>query len=685
MTKKILVIEDEAAIRTNISLMLKGEGYTVSGAENGRRGVELAREFLPDLVLCDVMMPELDGFGVLDALRAEARFADLPFLFLTALDDRASMRRGMNLGADDYLTKPFTRDDLLEAVTSRLKRHTDIEQVFEGRLTLKADELQQQYLEKISGKPPPAIDEAPDPRSQTGRMLNATVLFSDIRNFTTYSERLSAADTAELLNTYFERACQPILAQGGRITKLLGDGVMVLFEPTSADPNHAMRALRAALGITLVAHRFRDWVHEKHGTSTLPEFTVGAGLHTGDVIMCRVGAPGNQEWTVIGDSVNVASRLEGQTKELGWVVVASRATVDAAGPSVTRGATTQLTLRGRSEKIDVVEVIGVGRNGTTTAGSLTLPKAVRDALRDNAKNTAEAAKGALNEALHLITSQISGPQTRPVSIGGYHIVAKIGEGGMSSVFLARRESDNADVALKIVSATDNQEMIAHFMREAAILSSIDHPNVVKIFDQGFGKEYAYIAMEYFTGGTLSERIKEGLSPRQAMSLLAQAAGALREIHRRDIIHRDIKPANIMVRADGSIALVDFGVARQSNHNLEQTQHGVVFGTPYYLSPEQANGAPSVAASDIYSLGIIFYEMLMQQRPYADETVVGILHQHISAAVPQLPQDLAGYQDLLNRMMAKKLQQRFASADALLDAIDALWTKIAIATAQMSSR
>jgi class 3 adenylate cyclase len=684
MTHKILVIEDEAPIRTNISLMLKGEGYTVRAAENGRLGVAAAQEFLPDLVLCDVMMPELDGFGVLGELRTEPRFADLPFVFLTALDDRASMRRGMNMGADDYLTKPFTRDDLLEAVTSRLKRHADIEHYFDDRLTLKVDELQSQYRDKISGASGPIESETPDPRGRTGRMLNASVLFSDIRNFTTYSERLSAADTALLLNTYFERACQPILAAGGRITKLLGDGVMVLFEPTDAEPNHAKCALRAALGLALVAHEFRAWVREKHGSSTLPEFTVGSGIHTGEVIMCRVGAPGNQEWTVIGDSVNVASRLEGQTKELGWAVVASRATVEAAGGAVTKGATTQLSLRGRSEPIDVVEVIGMGQDGSKAA-TVELSQAVRDALRENAKNTAEAAKGALNEALHNITSQMRSLTATPISIAGYRIVSKIGEGGMSSVFLVKRESDDADVVLKIVSAADNKEMIDRFMREAQILSSIDHPNVVKIFDQGFGKEYAYIAMEYFTGGTLSDLIRAGLSSRQAMSLLAQAAGALREIHRRGIIHRDIKPANMMVRGDGTIGLVDFGVARQRGQTLDRTQHGVVFGTPYYLSPEQATGEPSVEASDIYSLGIIFYEMLTQKRPYADETVAGILAQHASAPVPRLPEELAGYQALLDRMMAKSLNARFPNADALLDEIDALWTKIALATAKMTSR
>ena len=120
---RILVIEDEFQIRLNLQLMLKAEGHEVEQASNGREGLSKFAESRPDLVLCDVMMPELDGFGVLEALRANPDNADLPFVFVTALDDRASMRRGMNLGADDFLNKPFTRDELLEAVNTRLAKH----------------------------------------------------------------------------------------------------------------------------------------------------------------------------------------------------------------------------------------------------------------------------------------------------------------------------------------------------------------------------------------------------------------------------------------------------------------------------------------------------------------------------------------------------------------------------------
>ena len=292
--KKILVIEDEAGIRNNILLMLKIERFAALGAENGRVGVDLARRHQPDLILCDINMPEMDGFTVLETLRAEPGFADTPFMFLTALDDRASVRRGMNLGADDYLTKPFTRDELMAAVNARLRKHESSTQALAARLLTKAASLREKFREKVVGEDGwgPLLDV--DPAETTGKIADATILFSDIRNFTTFSERLTAGEIAEFLNAFLQQACAPVLACGGRIMKFLGDGVMALFEPLPGDASdsHAKRALRASLAMQLASRGFRDWIHQLHPSRGLPDFSIGVGLHSGDVLLCVVGTAG---------------------------------------------------------------------------------------------------------------------------------------------------------------------------------------------------------------------------------------------------------------------------------------------------------------------------------------------------------------------------------------------------------
>lgn len=573
--KKILVVEDEASIRLNLTLMLKGEGYELDSAENGRAGIEHAKSFAPDLIISDVMMPELDGFGMLDALRGDPRFADTPFIFLTALNDKTSMRRGMNLGADDFLNKPFTREELIDAVNSRLKKYENAARSLAERLIAGNDELKRWYRESISG----ANAERPltfaETAGLTGKMTEATVLFADVRNFTTYSERLTAGQIAELLNAYFEAVCQPIVRNGGRIAKLIGDGIMVVFEPREEDgeDNHARRAVRAGLGIVLAANAFGGWFKRHFDLSGLPDFATGVGIHTGELMEVRIGPPGAEDLTVVGDSVNVASRLEGQTKELGWPVVASTATISMAGSLVSTGESRLLELRGRHIPVEALEVTGIGAAEGAEEGPIEVPESLRAALAENAQMTARAAKAALSETLRIITSDLSKALAagRQLQIKGYRVQSKIGEGGMSNVFLAERESDGAQVALKILNArpSDDKQLLQRFIQESALISDIDHTNVVRIYDKGFTDDYAYIAMEYFTGGSLKDVIAKGLSPRQALSLLAQAAAALAEIHSLGIVHRDVKPANMMLRADGTMVLADFGIAKRSEGSMDR--------------------------------------------------------------------------------------------------------------------
>ena len=680
--KKILVVEDEASIRLNLTLMLKGEGYAVDSAENGRAGIEQAKSFAPDLIVSDVMMPELDGFGMLEALRADPRFADTPFIFLTALNDRSSMRRGMNLGADDFLNKPFTRDELIEAVNSRLKKYESAARSLAERLVAGNDELRRWYRQGLTGaerERPLAFAET---AGMTGKMSVATVLFADIRNFTTYSERLTAGQIAELLNAYFESVCQPIVRNGGRIAKLIGDGIMVVFEqrPEDGEDNHARRAIRAGLGIVLAANAFGEWFKQHFDLGELPEFATGVGIHTGDLMEVRIGPPGAEDLTVVGDSGNVASRLEGQTKELGWPLVASAAAVSMAGSPVKTGESRLLELRGRNAPIEAMEVTGIAAAAGTQEGPIEVPASVRAALAENAQMTARAAKAALSETLRIITSELSRALAgRPLQIKGYRVLSKIGEGGMSNVFLAERDADGTQVALKILNArpSDDKQLLQRFIQESALISDIDHPNVVKIFDKGFTDDYAYIAMEYFTGGSLKDVIAGGLTPRQALSLLAQASAALAEIHRLGIVHRDVKPANMMLRADGTMVLADFGIAKRTEGSMDRTVHGEFFGTPYYISPEQANGKPATARSDIYSLGIIFYEMLMNRRPFDGNSIVELISQHVHAPVPRLPEAMADYQVLLDGMLAKDPEERLQNADEVLAVIDRVWTQIAL--------
>jgi adenylate cyclase len=192
-----------------------------------------------------------------------------------------------------------------------------------------------------------------------GEAVQVTILFSDIRNFTTISERLNPHQVVEMLNAFLSRACQHILEQGGTVDKFIGDAVMAVFGSPVPYKDHAQRALRAALGMAETAREFRSWMYERFVGVNLPEFVIGIGVHTGEAVIGSIGSPRRMEFTAIGDTVNTASRLESLTKELGWTIVASSTTIDAAGPGVSIGKSGKMPVKGREKYVEVFEVIGL--------------------------------------------------------------------------------------------------------------------------------------------------------------------------------------------------------------------------------------------------------------------------------------------------------------------------------------
>jgi DNA-binding response OmpR family regulator/tRNA A-37 threonylcarbamoyl transferase component Bud32 len=265
------------------------------------------------------------------------------------------------------------------------------------------------------------------------------------------------------------------------------------------------------------------------------------------------------------------------------------------------------------------------------------------------------------------------PDAQVVEINGYRVNRKIGSGGMSTVYLVERMQDKQDVVLKILDSKlcEDNEFLMRFIQEFGLIAKIDSRHIVKIFDQGFTDRHVYIAMEYFANGDLRARIKKGVTPDEAMGLLTQVALALKAIHEFGIVHRDLKPENIMFRADDSLAIVDFGIAKMISDVNSLTQTGHILGTPYYLSPEQAQGSALDGRSDLYSAGVMTFEMLTQRRPFTATTPIALVNKHIREPVPRLPVGMERYQELIDRLMAKRAEERFVNAQQLLDFLPGL--------------
>src|SRR5580765_365719 len=249
---------------------------------------------------------------------------------------------------------------------------------------------------------------------------------------------------------------------------------------------------------------------------------------------------------------------------------------------------------------------------------------------------------------------------------GYSIVQIIGQGGQAQVYLAEREHDGLRVAIKVLDRTLRQDRVflERFIREYKLIAKLENEYVAKIYDQGFSGEYPYIAMEFLPSGTLASRIREGLDSRGALRIASQVARALDAIHAQGIVHRDLKPANILFRPDGRPVIVDFGLAKDLGSNAALTAAGQLLATPRYMSPEQCLGRQVDARSDLYGLGVVFWEMLTGRKLYDNVGVAELVNAHVHAPIPRLPEHLKGYQPIVDRLLAKNPDDRFQSGREL---------------------
>src|SRR5271154_1652463 len=259
-------------------------------------------------------------------------------------------------------------------------------------------------------------------------------------------------------------------------------------------------------------------------------------------------------------------------------------------------------------------------------------------------------------------------------IPAYRRARVLARGAISQLYIAESEEAAALVVLKVTpssrDATGVDQALERFVQEYEITRRIEHPSIVRFYEIGVADDHVYLAMEYFPLGDLRRRMRNGLGPTEALQIAEQLAETLSAIHAAGILHRDLKHGNVMMRTAHQIALIDFGLAKQSTLDLELTDKGLIFGTPHYMSPEQGHAEPVDGRSDQYSLGVMLHEMLTGQKPFVADNPMTVLYMQRNAPLPRLPGELAPLQQLLDRLLAKLPQHRYADCAAAARAIAA---------------
>ncbi len=260
-----------------------------------------------------------------------------------------------------------------------------------------------------------------------------------------------------------------------------------------------------------------------------------------------------------------------------------------------------------------------------------------------------------------------------IEIPGYTIEKQLGRGGMARVYLARHTGLDRLVAIKVLSKDlhGDKSFSERFMREARIVANLTHQNIITVYDVGVHNEHHYIAMEYLPGETLDDKVKKKLGIKQILGIIKQIASALDFAHKKGIVHRDVKPDNILFREDGTAVLTDFGIARAAKSETKMTATGTVIGTPHYMSPEQAQGQEIGPWSDLYSLGIVLFEMFNGEVPFDADSTIAVVFKHITEPVPDLAEPYQKYQPLVNTLLAKEPAERYQSGREVIADIECL--------------
>jgi adenylate cyclase len=337
-TGRLLVVDDNKVNRLLLGRSLEQQGHTVEMAENGRQALKMLHSRPFDLVLLDIEMPEMNGYQVLEKATADLQLRDIPIIITSALEEMDSVVKCIEMGAEDYLTKPVNPVLLKARIGASLEK--------------KRLRDQQRELIKKFATSEVATDLETSGFALGGKFVEATTMFSDIRSFTTIAESQTPAETIELLNTYYTLMFEAISDQGGVVNQMVGDGLMAIFGAPLLQPDHCEHAVKAALDmIDMIQLLNADRLAQ--GKS---EIRIGIGIASGQVIAGYTGTTRRATYTCVGDTVNLAARLESHTKVIGKPILIDGATQSVLGSGIKTDAEGPIQLQGKTMEVQVFSV-----------------------------------------------------------------------------------------------------------------------------------------------------------------------------------------------------------------------------------------------------------------------------------------------------------------------------------------
>jgi adenylate cyclase len=335
---KVLIVDDEPFNVDYLEQELEDLNYDILTAVNGREALDKIQSERPDLVLLDIMMPVMDGFAVLSRLKADAVLRDIPVIVISAANDLESVVKGIQQGAEDYLPKPFEPTLLHARITASLEKKSLRDQHRKLLHTFATEEVAEELMKNGF--------------SLGGRNLDATIMFADIRSFTTYTEKHEAADVVELLNSYFATMFKPISSHGGIVNQIIGDGLMALFGTLGKTNDNRTQAVLTAIEMVNMLKGF----NEERAAENKAPITIGIGIASGTVMAGYAGTQHRATYTCVGDTVNLAARIESHTKIAGCPILIDAETRASLPESICVDSLGEIVFKGKSIPVQIYSV-----------------------------------------------------------------------------------------------------------------------------------------------------------------------------------------------------------------------------------------------------------------------------------------------------------------------------------------
>ncbi len=693
----VLVVEDNADMRGLIREICQPR-YDVIEAASGEEALAQLETQTPALVISDVMMPGMDGYELLARIRDNPDTVSLPVILVTARAGQEMRISGLESGASDYLTKPFNARELLARTDNLIRLNeqgrelADLNQELRDTVARLEREVVDQTAQAERSRqlakylPPDLVHSVMEEGADPGRSLERrrlTLVGLELRGFDELLRTLEPEDLAAMLNGYLSAVTDAVFGEGGTLLTVLRDRIIAAYGAPRSDGAEADAAQAARLGEVLRT-RAREvcdqWRAFLEGGPPSPTVL----LHSGYATVGHFGSESRREYAAVGVVVDETHELLGAVDPgvVSCTSATNRLLPSQDPPPQSLG---EWSVTGRTQPIQVYTIAAVGRWGDTTPGLATSDRG--PAITSTGTFSAARRVSGAVEVVRPDPAEITNLPTRvdalaPGSVigGRYQLTSLRSGSSQSAVFEARDQKLDVDVAIKLVprNPTGDPRAASPLLREVRLARLIHHRNIARLHDVGEFGPFDFVTMELIRGERLAHRLAAGHALPQDLTVdvLRQLCSGLAAAHGAGVVHRNLKPSNIMLEQTGRVVMLEFGIARWSpDVDRTATEHGEVLGSPHYVAPEQIEDQPGDARTDIYSLGVIAFEMGTGRPPFVAEDPLAVLKMHLEepppdplSLNPELSPRLAA---LILRCLAKNPAERFDSTTEVVPLLASL--------------